>query len=450
MSFVTNALGVNNGYTATSGAAPNQAAANAQQTTDLSNLNSTYGNQGDLAKQLLAQSQGAGPNIANLQLQQATNQNNQQGAAAVASQRGMNPALAARIIANQTATNNQNAAGQSGVLRAQQQLAAEQGLANVYGQQAGEVNQNYNTITGAQTAANNANAQIAQNNTNANSQVASGIIGGGAQMLSSILGSAYGGEVKSPEKHLEELLISLGNKVKPKKLSSGGSPASGGNPLGNLGSTAQNAIDPALAQGQNLTGMFGMAGAGTQAEGPGAGATSMQGQDDTLFGGSSIGNSGVSGLTGAAESNPLSGMTGEGLGKGLTMIAAEGGEIPHYGLGGLLKLAALFAQGGKVNAMISPGERVVPPHLVEAVRNGKLKASKVAPKVPGKAKVKGDNLKNDVVPAKLAEGSVVIKRTKADNDADAREFLLALKKEKAQKEGPQGYAKVLAARRKNA
>src|ERR1700679_1614322 len=151
MSFIANALGVQNGYQAPSGAGPYS---QVQQQNDNNYLNTTEGQQSTLAQQLLAQSQGQGPNVANLQLQQATNQNIQQGAGQIASQRGMNPALAARIVAQNTAAANQNAAGQSGVLRAQQQLAAQQGLANVYGQQAGEANENFGTITGANTSAN--------------------------------------------------------------------------------------------------------------------------------------------------------------------------------------------------------------------------------------------------------------------------------------------------------
>src|SRR5208283_6032993 len=104
MSFISSALGINNGYNAVSGAGPNAAA---QQQTATTNLNNVLAQQGSLAQMLNAQAQGQGPNIANLQLQQATNQNNQQAAGALASQRGMNPALAQRIIANQQAMNNQ-------------------------------------------------------------------------------------------------------------------------------------------------------------------------------------------------------------------------------------------------------------------------------------------------------------------------------------------------------
>ncbi len=397
MSFVSNLIGANNGYQANSGAGPGSTA---QQATDQTNFTNVQGNQSDLAKQLLAQSQGQGPNIANLQLQQATNQNNQQGAAAIASQRGMNPALAARIIANQTATNNQNAAGQSGVLRAQQQLAAQQGLANVYGQQAGESEANLGRLTQAQTAATSTNAGIAQSNANQNGSIAGGLLGGAA----SFLAAAHGGEIESPDKHLERLLISIGSKVHPVHL------AGGGDIFGGMTDVGGGTFGPAFSAAYKPQ--------AKKASDPLLGATDIQSADPV------IGNSGVSGLPGAATSNAIN-----PLETNQTFIAAHGGLVP---------------------AMISPGERVIPPHLVEAVRSGKKKASEVAPKVPGKAKKKGDSLENDTVPAKLAEGSVVVKRTKADNDADVREFLLAIQKEKASKTGPQGYAKVLAAKRKNA
>src|ERR1700677_3673733 len=184
MSFISNALGFNNGYQTQSGAG---AGSSAQQQTYTNNINNVLGQQGTLAQQLMAQANGQGPNIANLQLQQATNQNNQQAAGAIASQRGMNPALAARIIAQQQATNNQNAAGQSGVLRAQQQLASEQGLGNVYGQEAGENLTGEGQLTQAQTAANSSNAQIAGQNSSQAGGIAGGVIGGVSSLLGNIL-----------------------------------------------------------------------------------------------------------------------------------------------------------------------------------------------------------------------------------------------------------------------
>lgn len=466
MSFVSNALGISNGYSAQSAAGNNgqitydpNLVANAQA------ANTNYGNvntaQTNLANQLQAQANGQGPNLAALQLAQATNQNNQQAAGAIASQRGMNPALAQRIISQQQAMNNQNAAGQSGVLRAQQQLAAESGLGNVLGQQGTEANANAaanysalgnqnNAVTGAVNSANQTNAQIAQNNTNQNAGIAGGIM----NSIGSMMSFAEGGTVpERPEKHLERLLISIGDKIKPVKLSAGGNPMSG--IAQGMSSFPTNAIDPGLAQGpsassNNLFGSFQSPLAGMM----GGGGDPTSGSSDVSQGGSAGGDSGpmgmISGLMGGG-----SGGGGAGLGSLAMLAAAHGAEIPKYGQGGgimsmLPMLAMLASKGGKVPAMVSPGERFIPPEKVDAVASGKESVKTAGKKIPGKAKVKGDNEKNDTVKAKLAPGGVVIPRTKADNDEDAREFLHAIKAEKEKKNGPSGYAKILAAKRKNA
>lgn len=182
MSFLSGAAGGQNNFQAKSATGdakfheqnlqPAINTAQADYSNQLGMSNQVFGQQGDLAAQLRAQSQGQGPNIAAMQLADATNRNNQQSAGAIASQRGLNPALAARLISQNQASNNQTAAGQSGLLRAQQQLASEQALANVYGQQVqnaqgggGLANQNLGINQGAQQAQNNA---IVTANDNAN------------------------------------------------------------------------------------------------------------------------------------------------------------------------------------------------------------------------------------------------------------------------------------------
>lgn len=414
MGFITNALGVSNGYNTSSGAGGTSAQNQAQQQTDTTNVNNAISGQGTLASQLLAQSQGQGPNIANLQLQQATNQNNQNAAAALGSQRGMNPALAQRVIAQQQATNNQNAAGQSGVLRAQQQLAAQQGLNSVYGAQAGEAQANNNMLTQAQTAANSSNAQTAQNNSNQAGNLAGGILGGASSFL------AEGGQVEPPEKHLERLLISIGSKIRPKHFDDGGSVQ------------AYGGADPAdqVVDASNAA----------------SAASPIQGSP-TAMGYAS----GIAGALGSALSNPGSAPAQAPASPafaGTPTSPPPMASNQFSNVGGVPLTQLMRAHGGPVPVIVSPGERIIPPHMVEAVTKGKKKASEVAPKIPGKAKVKGDSEENDNIPLKVSEGSVVIKRTKADNDSDSREFLQALMEEKKKKDGPSGYAKVLEARRK--
>lgn len=158
----------------------------------ISQLNSLTPQQQELTKMLMSQSQGQGPNPAQIMLNQATNKNNQQGAGMIASQKGISPSLAARLIAQNTAGANQQAAGQGALMGAQQQLSAENLLSgNLLGQQG--------TLEQAQAAQNNAINQgslgaqgisasaAAQNNANANSAYGGALNGFGGG-----LGSAFG------------------------------------------------------------------------------------------------------------------------------------------------------------------------------------------------------------------------------------------------------------------
>ncbi len=97
----------------------------------------TAGQMGGLADVLRAQMGGKGPSLAQLQLQQATQQNAQNAAAMIGSVRGINPAQAARGIAQQAATANQAAANQSAQIRMAEQLNAQQQLASALQAQGG-------------------------------------------------------------------------------------------------------------------------------------------------------------------------------------------------------------------------------------------------------------------------------------------------------------------------
>ncbi len=101
----------------------------------------TGGRQGSLADTLQARANGqGGPSIAELQLQQKTDANARAAASLIASQRGINPGLAARLAGRAETDANQQAVGQAAILRAQEQQAAQAQLANVLGQQrAGDI-----------------------------------------------------------------------------------------------------------------------------------------------------------------------------------------------------------------------------------------------------------------------------------------------------------------------
>ena len=71
-----------------------------------------------------------------------------------------------------------------------------------------------------------------------------------------------------------------------------------------------------------------------------------------------------------------------------------------------------MAKGGRVKALLSPGEKVIPPSKVKAVANGG-KLSQNSKDVPGKPRVGGavNSYANEVVEAEPEVGSIVIPRS---------------------------------------
>lgn len=169
-------------------------------------VNNNALNQQKLQNALLAQSQGFGPNLGQMQLQNATGQNIKQNAGFIASQKGINPALAARLGAQSAAQMNQQAAGQSAMLSAQQQMANQQQLAGLYGQEGQQQLQNQGILQQSQAAQNAAltqgqlgtmsiNSGVAAQNAGANQQTAGGILNSAGGALGLGKNFAHGGEV---------------------------------------------------------------------------------------------------------------------------------------------------------------------------------------------------------------------------------------------------------------
>lgn len=96
--------------------------------------------QAEFGELLAAQMRGEGPSLAQNQLKQAVDRATAEQASLAASNRGVNPALAARIQAQTTAANQQQAAADAATLRAQEQLAAQQQYGqNVAGLRSGDL-----------------------------------------------------------------------------------------------------------------------------------------------------------------------------------------------------------------------------------------------------------------------------------------------------------------------
>ena len=109
----------------------------------LSALEEARKQQGGLAQALQAQYAGTGPSAAQGLLQRGSEEAIKRSAGALASQRGINPALAQRLASQQASEQTQQAAQSGAILKAQESQQALAGLQNVYGTMGQQAVQQY-------------------------------------------------------------------------------------------------------------------------------------------------------------------------------------------------------------------------------------------------------------------------------------------------------------------
>lgn len=143
------------------------------------------GQQAALAGQLQTEAAGGGPNPAQQQEMINAQKIAQTNATTYAQNRALNPGLAARMAGNNAASMGQDVSADAAKQQAEQQIAAQQQLQGLTGQEQ----------AGALGAA-QINAGVAQNNANAVNDTNKGILGGISGVLGGLL--AEGGEVESP------------------------------------------------------------------------------------------------------------------------------------------------------------------------------------------------------------------------------------------------------------
>lgn len=114
-------------------ASPDVTGAGANGATGQTNVFNEMVGQGGLYSQLNADANGYGPStsLAQALMKQATDRNNAQAAGQIASVKGINPALASKIAANQAGMNNQNSAAAANQLDMQNRMAARTAMGNV-------------------------------------------------------------------------------------------------------------------------------------------------------------------------------------------------------------------------------------------------------------------------------------------------------------------------------
>lgn len=336
-------------------------------------------NQSDVYNQMQGIANGTGPNPALAQLNQTTGQNVANQAALMAGQRGSNAntGMMARQIANQGANTQQQAAGQAATLAAQQQMQAMNNMGNLANTQAANqigaiqgynnaVQNEQNILQGANTNFNNSQVGMQSNINNVNSQTAagnqaaqgnamSGIMGLGSSLLGAFM--AEGGEVKK------------------------------------------------MADGGEISGPQSMAGQWLRSDvpivGPGVEGTSalpnMNNQQNASEAGAGLGTSMADMYKSQSSSSAP-----QGIGIGSNVAGGGGGGFMNN----------MLAKGGKVPALVSPGERYLSPKDVQQVAKG-ANPMKQGEKVPGKPKVGGakNSYSNDTVKATLQEGGIVLPRS---------------------------------------
>jgi hypothetical protein len=145
--------------------------------------------QSQLVNQLQQQANGTGPSVVQQQLADATAKVQNQAAGQIASTKGINPALASRMILQNQAAQGQTAAGQAATTKAQEQLSGQQQLASALQSQRAQNLQAYTGSGQLQNAQNQTNVQntlgtnqinagVSSQNAAANNATTSGLLSG--------------------------------------------------------------------------------------------------------------------------------------------------------------------------------------------------------------------------------------------------------------------------------
>lgn len=459
-------------------------------------------NQSNVFGQLQGVANGTGPNPAQAMLANATGSNTANQAALMAGQRGAssNTGLIARQAAQQGAANQQNAAGQGAALQANQSLNALNQMGslatNQANQQANATNAYTNSAAGEQqnvlgaiTGQNNANVAATSNQNAVGGDIAKTVTGQQGNLLGGLAGGlgsgimtmfADGGTVPNNttplqqtggqsgvNKFFEAALDDSDKEDDKKEDTSNGNAAmnKAGSSLGEVGGNLLGMGADYLTDGDGIMSALGLGGGGlgeTGILGDLTGTLSAGGAGDAIggiFGGDSM-LGGIGGALGSAIGGaaPALGAGAEGIGEGVAAVAptvaeaaavaAEGGQVTPNGMKGPRSRVGMhfhgrspqmYAHGGKVPALVSPGERYLPPQAVNKVARG-ANPMKVGEKIPGKPAVSGakNSYANDTVPKTLESGGIVLPRsvTQAKDPAQAAHaFVSAVMQRQSLKKG---------------
>ena len=426
----TNMNQINSAYTG------NQQALNSQQAL-LSALQGQngVGNQSQVYGQLQGVVNGTGPNPAQAMLNQSTGQNVANQAALMAGQRGAgsNVGLIARQAAQQGAATQQQAVGQGATLQANQSLNALNSAGNIANTQVanqigattantGAQQAEQQALLGAQASANTANAGLQGNINSNNTQLANttmqgtqGLIGGVLNGAGALVGLASGGEVRKMYADGTD----SGDPIQPDAT-----PTAVSTPL----ATTQSSAAPQSSFGKFLKGM-----SKSYSDNPdgGAGGAPAPGGN---YGAQALSN-GMSGFVQGIGSNftpsTLNSDQTAGLQSSVNQLSGGSGTPAKIGQKSTADIADDgMAKGGEVKALVSPGEKYLPPAAVKKVEQG-ASPMKVGQTIPGKPAVGGakNSYANDTVKKDLKEGGIIVPRSETksgDPERKSADFVAAV------------------------
>jgi len=418
------------------------------------------GNQSAVYNQLQGIANGTGPNPAAAQLAQATSANTANQAALMAGQRGssQNVGLMARQAAQQGAVNQQNAAGQAATMQANQSLNALNQMGGLATSQANQLAQ----ATAANTSANQSEQQnllnsiAAQNNANvgmqsninsANSQLAQTTMGQQSSLLGNITGAvgsvfgmakAEGGLITrmnqgGPVKHYNNGGVSSNNinsQIDPSTYRFAQPPDAATPtiaPTPTIAAPSSPAAPASQAGPQSNVGKYHAAvNSGQIPATPGANywASGQAGQDfgkaiHNMFSSNHSNDSNDNnGPAGYATNRSDEQTQQDYLDADVVLQPGPGQAVQEQDFTGPDNTGPdntgipRVAKGGKVPALVSPGEKYLSPKAVQEVKKGK-NPMEVGETIPGKPKVKGakNSYANDTVPKTLDEGGIVLPRS---------------------------------------
>lgn len=447
MGAVSGLLGVGGGAGGTGFAGPAQASivspATAQQATDQYNnanagLNNQQqfltalqaqngiGNQSDVYNQLQGVTNGTGPNPAQAQLAQATGANVANQAALMAGQRGAgaNTGLIARQAAMQGANTQQQAANQAATLQANQSLNALTAQGNLAGQQVANQAAATNAYTGSaqQEQSNILNSIAGQNQSAVSSQNSvnsanAGLAGQGMQNQA----GAIGGLANAGIGGISQLMKAEGGKINRQQYAFGTPPGQyvQAPPMSDAQWNAASAVQPQMPQAapaapQAVQPQMVQGGQPQQPQAPQPAAPNFgnPGANALYKGLSAFGQ-----FLNKPKKQDVYGQNDEQIEQ--NYLDADKALNTKFDPNNNADMAAAndpdtmrAAKGGKVPALVSPGEKYLKPQDVDKVKQGANPMS-VGETIPGKPVVGGakNSYANDTVPKNLDEGGIVIPRS---------------------------------------